>query len=90
MQGLLAPFRGTALHYAAAYLDAVCLGAVRDMSDRQVFQHHLSEYRKSHICDTPTVWQERVWQYTAVTPHTFYAQVYCSHSHICDTPTHCA
>jgi len=47
MQGFLAPFRGTALHYAAAYLDAVCLGAVRDMSDRQVFQFLLSENRSS-------------------------------------------
>ena len=33
---LLAPFRGTALHYAVAYLDAVMLGAARDMLDRQV------------------------------------------------------
>ena len=33
---LLAPFRGTVLHYAVAYLDAVVLGATRDMLDRQV------------------------------------------------------
>ena len=36
MQQILAPFRGTALHYMVAYVDAVCLGAVRDMADRQV------------------------------------------------------
>ena len=35
MSFLLAPFRGTALHYLVAYLDAVCLGAARDMADRQ-------------------------------------------------------
>jgi hypothetical protein len=36
LSSLLAPFRGTALHYAIAYLDAVMLGAARDMLDRQV------------------------------------------------------
>ena len=32
----LEPFRGTAVHYAVAYLDAVLLGAARDMADREV------------------------------------------------------
>ena len=36
MASILAPFRGTVLHYAVAYLDAVVLGATRDMLDRQV------------------------------------------------------
>lgn len=38
LKQLAAPFRGTVLHYAVAYLDAVCLGAVRDLADRQVVQ----------------------------------------------------
>jgi hypothetical protein len=36
LSSLVAPFQGTALHYAVAYLDAVMLGAARDMLDRQV------------------------------------------------------
>ncbi len=32
----LEPFNGTAVHYAVAYIDAVFLGAARDMADREV------------------------------------------------------
>jgi hypothetical protein len=38
LKQLAAPFRGTVVHYALAYVDAVCFGAVRDMADRQVVQ----------------------------------------------------